>query len=82
MEFTKFVEKLNAHFMDMIKNNPVLFEVNVDKDAIWELYLNSFPHGTNEIFRKRREFDCSCCKHFIRHMGNVVVLKHNRMQTI
>ena len=82
MEFTKFVEKLNAHFMEMIKNNPVLFEVNVDKDAIWELYLNSFPHGTNEIFRKRREFDCSCCKHFIRHMGNVVVLKHNRMQTI
>ena len=82
MEFTKFVEKLNAHFMEMIKNNPVLFEVNVDKDAIWELYLNSFPQGTNEIFRKRREFDCSCCKHFIRHMGNVVVLKHNRMQTI
>ena len=38
MEFTKFVEKLNAHFMEMIKNNPVLFEVNVDKDAIWELY--------------------------------------------
>lgn len=82
MEFTKFVEKLNAHFMEMIKDNLVLFEVNVDKDAMWDLYLNSFPQGKNEIFRKRREFDCSCCKHFIRHMGNVVVIKDNRVETV
>lgn len=81
MEFSKFNEKLTAHFAEMSKEN-TLYEVDVDKDEMWELYLNSFPAGTNEIYRVRREYDCSCCRHFMKSFGNVVVIKDNKIITL
>lgn len=41
-------------------------------DQLYNLYLDSFPEGTNPIFRKQREYDCSCCKSFIRAVGGMV----------
>lgn len=51
-----------------------MFRAKVDGQELWELYLKSFPAGTNPIFRERTEHDCSCCRHFIRDVGNVVAL--------
>ena len=74
--------KLMENFAEMTKDVTHLFEVDVDKDEMWNLYLDSFPAGTNEIYRERREHDCSCCRHFIKSIGNAVVIKDNKITTI
>ena len=82
MEFTEMRNKLIAHFKEMTKDVDHLFEVAIDKDELWNTYLDSFPAGTNEIFRERREHDCSCCRQFIKTVGNAVVIKDNQITTI
>ena len=82
MEFKEFVSLLQKHFEEISKETTHLFEVNVDKDELWELYLNSFPSGTNEVFRERREYDCSACRQFIKNVGNIVAIKNNKLKTI
>ena len=80
--FMKFKMELQKHFDEMQKKADYLFEVNLDKGELWETYLNSFPAGTNNLYRKRTEYDCSCCRHFIKSIGNAVMIKDNQMHTI
>lgn len=82
MEFKEFRNMISDHFKTMTKDVDRLFEVGVDKDEMWNTYLDSFPKGTNEIYRKRREYDCSCCRQFIKQIGNAVVIKDNKLETI
>lgn len=80
--FMKFKMELQKHFDEMQKEADYLFEVNLDKGELWETYLNSFPVGTNNLYRERTEHDCSCCRHFIKSIGNAVMIKDNQMHTI
>lgn len=82
MEFHEFKTQFQAQFAQMAQDQPALFVTAVDGDALWEAYLNSFPPGTNEVYRERREFDCSCCRHFIRAFGNVVVIRDNQLVSL
>lgn len=82
MSFKKFKKALQENFKEMTKDSSHLFEVDVDKDVMWDLYLDSFPKGTNEIYRERREHDCSCCRQFVKTIGNAVVIKDNEIKTI
>lgn len=78
----KFKKALQEHFDVMQKEATHLFEVNVDKDELWNTYLDSFPVGSNEIFRKRGIEDCDCCRNFIKNIGSAVTIKDNQIHTI
>lgn len=80
--FHLFRDRLAQHFADISKDVPRLYEVEVDKDEMWNLYLDSFAPKDNQIFRERREFDCSCCRHFIKNFGNVVTIKDGIVTSI
>ena len=82
MNFGEFKVLMQEHFKQMSKDATHLFEVELDKDVLWNLYLDSYPDGKNEIFRQRREHDCSCCRHFIKNIGNVAFLVNNKVTTI
>ena len=82
MPFHSFHHKFMAHFDSMTKNAAALYRVDFDPDELWNLYLDSFPAGTNPVYRVRREFDCSCCRHFIKTMGGVVAINGNEIETI
>lgn len=82
MRFEEFVKKMQTHFNEMCKNTTRLYVTDTDPDEMYNLYLDSYPSGTNEIYRVRREYDCGCCRHFIKNMGNVVAIKDSKVHTI
>lgn len=82
MEFNNFKKQVQKNFNKMTTGISHIYEVDLDKDKLWNLYLDSFPKGTNEIFRERREYDCSCCRQFIKNIGNVVTIRNNKISSI
>lgn len=82
MTFKELREKLIAHFNCMIENSDQLFVVDYDKDKLWDLYLSSFPKEKNPLFRERTEHDCSCCRHFIKTIGGVVVINNGEVVSV
>lgn len=76
MNFPPFSHSVYAQFAKMAKED-MLFVTDVSGDELWQTYLASFPEGTNPVYRVRTEYDCSCCKSVIRHVGNVVALDKN-----
>lgn len=80
--FDIFVSRMQKHFENEMKGCTRLYTVNADKDEMWNLYLDSFLPGTNVLFRKRREYDCSCCRHFLKSIGAAVAIKDGTVHTI
>ncbi|MFA5460400.1 MAG: hypothetical protein WC283_03785 [Candidatus Paceibacterota bacterium] len=81
MDFLEFKAAFQNHVYSMIKDESHLFVVDVDKDLLWSTYLNSFPDGTNVIFRERSEYDCCACRHFLKSYGNIVAIKNGKVVT-
>jgi hypothetical protein len=79
-QFDHFSKAVKKQFETMCDGQ--LFVTDTDRDGIWDVYLKSFPDGTNPMFRKRTEHDCSCCRAFIRTMGNVVAIQNGTLTSI
>lgn len=78
----KLSERLNKMLDYVEKNNSTLYETDIDKDVLWEVYLSSFPEGTNKMYRKRREYDCGHCRNFITTIGGAVAIVDGKIHTI
>ena len=78
----KLSERLNKMLDYVEKNNSTLYETDIDKDELWEVYLSSFPEGTNKMYRKRREYDCGHCRNFIKTIGGAVAIVDGKIHTI
>lgn len=79
-DFRPFSLAVHQQFNSMSKHE--LFVVDISGDDLFAAYLAAFPEGTNPIFRERTEHDCSCCKNFIRNIGNVVAIVDGQIITV
>lgn len=76
MDFKRFAAAVEKQFDKMAKTGQ-LFTVEMDKDHMWDTYLGAFPEGSNPIYRTNTEHHCSCCRQFIKTVGNVVAIDEN-----
>ena len=81
-DFKIFKQKVQEQFLLMTTLGEKLFLTDVPKDTLWDTYLDSFPEGTNNIYKERREYDCNTCKQFIRPYANVVAIVNNKLVSI
>lgn len=79
--FSNFAKPVAQAFQEIVKE-PNAFVVDVDGDALYQLYLASFPEGTNPFFRKATEHECSCCRQFIKRAGAVVAIVDGTVRTV
>lgn len=75
-KFPAFAKLVAASFQELVKNQS-LFVVAIDGDQLYADYLAAFPEGTNPIYKKNTEHDCSCCRQFIKRVGGVVSVEGN-----
>ena len=71
-QFHFFADNVRRSADRILSGTP--YVVDVTGDELWAAYLGAFPEGTNPLFRERTEHDCSCCRGFIKQMGNVVAI--------
>ena len=59
-----------------------MYVVDIDTQVLWETYLKAFPEGTDTLYKTETHHTCNCCRSFIKQVGNVVIIKDNKVQTL
>jgi hypothetical protein len=67
--FQEIKKKVQSKFEQFSKDYPNLFYVEIDRDKIWDLYLNGFKDGV-----ERQSNNCNCCKSFLRQYAGIVAI--------
>ena len=80
MNFQTFKHAVSEQFATIMRH--VSFRTSVSKDDLWHTYLASFPEGSNPLYRERTEHDCSCCRQFIKAVGNVVAVIDGKLVSV
>ena len=73
---------LYNHMKKMFSDNRILYETEIDKDVLWNTYLDTIPAEHNKIYKTNREYDCCQCRHFVKSIGGVVAIKDGKVETI
>ena len=76
MEFKKFKKQMQDHFSKVVNGQDVLYVTDVDKETIWNTYLNSYPSDETQ------EHNCNSCRQFLKPFANVVAIKDNKIVSI
>jgi hypothetical protein len=84
LDFSKFKRAVAQQFKRMQEkgSGSGLFVAGVEGDDLWNTYLSSFPEGTNLVYRKRTEHDCSGCRSFVKKVGRLVAIIDGKPETI
>ncbi|MEG1310479.1 MAG: hypothetical protein RR942_06550 [Romboutsia sp.] len=69
--YYEFEESVKTVFNSLVESNTPLFKTNVDKEILWETYLNGIPE------EGRQHYNCNACKHFITRYANLVTVDEN-----
>lgn len=73
--FIDIKSAVQKRFGELVANGP-LFHIEVDRDKIWDIYLNAFEHNY------KQENTCNCCKSFLRQYAGIVGIKDNKIISI
>jgi hypothetical protein len=76
-DFRPFAKAVHDRFLELSKSELFVVGDHATQDNLYAHYLASFPAGTNPIYIKNTEHDCSCCRNFIKNLGRVVGLSAN-----
>lgn len=96
--FKDFKKAVYEKFQELTQSNLPLFLTGVEKDKLWDMYINSFPSGSDPLTGKEAlfydkeegrtvkveatEHTCKACRQFIRPFGNVVAVIDNKLVSI
>lgn len=71
MVFQDLAQLVAAATTTLVERDLPLF-VTANGEEIKKAYLDSFPEGTNQVYKERREYDCGNCLHYLQNFGGVV----------
>lgn len=75
--FTSVKRQVLEQFEAMLATGGMLFITDVDKEAMWEAYLNGFDDPD-----EKQHHNCNCCRQFIKRYGRIVVIVENKLWTV
>lgn len=67
---------LNEQFDALANNADRLYLTNVNKDELWDCYIDSYPED------ERQSHTCNCCRQFIKPYANVVTRRYGLRQQV
>lgn len=76
MTFEDFKLKLQQNFQLLITGQTQLYLTNVEKDTIWNTYLESFPED------EKQGHNCNSCRQFLKPYANVVAIVNNKVTSM
>lgn len=74
--FRNFKLELQENFKELIKGHDVIYVTDVEKDMIWDTYLNSYSE------EEKQGHNCNTCRQFLKPYANIVVISNNKIKSI